>query len=613
MNRPRPAATIGLDALAVVTVGGLLLYLPLVDGGFLPAPTRWAGWILVAAAPVLIAGIRSIPTAGQILTALWGLGAVGAFAVALERTAFWRPLIVYALLPLTAMATMRIWRRTWGPPALLAFLLISFGLTWYEGFAAWYGTTLSESRSLAWRSLSFTHQSAAAMLAGGVTFSAVALTSSRPGVRLGTGLVAAAGLSGVWLSDSPWSPAAAAVGLIVVVLGTPPQIRVGLTRLAAVLAAAAALTVLLNASQSGAAGPDEQSTDLASIEISRVDHWEAALAMFADRPLTGRGPGSFATAGTRFADPGTDLTIAAVGEPFEALAEGGLVFGLPVLATLILLLGAGAAGPRSGYPDSPFRREMRLAGSAAAVALGAHCLIHFDWLFPLIAVYLAVAAGIVFGDRQTEAPSRPATMLFSVPVVTLIVIGLTAATIESRPANLPAEPTPLQLAEAAIPWNGPYARSLLTRLLLDGYATEARILAGRTIDWNPGYRGLATLDALAGYVAGAVDADAVRATFDQEHPDFATLNVAAEVFVRQGDLEQARAVAGNAIALLPSYEAADPIEPAMKAWMLWIDLTGRLEGCDTALSAVAAAAEDPIVGRPELVDALAATAGPYCP
>ncbi len=610
MTRSHPVVSTGLDALAAAATGGLLLYLPFVDGGFLPAPTRWAGWILVAALPVFFAEMRRVPIPGRILASAWGLGALVAFAAALERTAFWRPLIVYALLPLTAVATMRIWRRGWGPPALLMLLLLSFGRTWYEGFAAWHGTALSDTTSLSWRSLSFNHQSAAAMLMGGVAFAAIAVTASRPAVRLGTGLVAAAGLSGLWLSDSPWSLAAAGAGLAVVALGT--RTRHCLLRLGAVVATAAALVAVLTFSQGGTSD-DAPLADLQSIDISRLDHWEAGLAMFTDRPLTGRGPGSFATAGSRFADPGADVTVAALSEPLEALAEGGLVFGLPVLTAFAFVVFSGVARIRSAAEGSEFRDGILLAGAASAMALTLHAAVHFDWLFPLVAAYLAAGAGIVFGERERNEPSGPSTMLYAVPVVAVLAIGLAGATVESGQTGLPDDPTPLQLAEAAIPWNGPYARSLLTQLLLAGYPEEAGVLADRTLGWNPGYRGMTTLDALADYLDGSADAGTVRDTLDQEHPDFATFNLAAEILRTEGDLEEARAVAGNTIALLPFYAAAEPIEPASQAWMLWIDLTGRLQGCDAALAAVEVAADDPIVGPAGLDDAFRSAADPHCP
>lgn len=610
MTRSHPAVSTGLDALAAAATGGLLLYLPFADGGFLPAPTRWAGWILVAAVPVFFAEMPRVPIPGRILASAWGLGAVLAFAAALERTAFWRPLIVYALLPLAAVATMRIWRRGWGPPALLMLLLLSFGRTWYEGFAAWHGTALSDATSLSWRSLSFNHQSAAAMLLGGVAFSAIAVTTSRTAVRLGTGLVAAAGLSGLWLSDSPLSLVAAGVGLALVALGTRPK-RV-LLHLGAVVATAAILVAVLTFSQGGTS-EDAPLADLQSIDISRLDHWEAGFAMFADRPLTGRGPGSFATAGSRFADPGADVTVAALSEPMEALAEGGLVFGLPVLAAFAFVLFAGVVRNQRVAGESEFRGGTLLAGAASAVALTLHAAVHFDWLFPLVAAYLAVTAGIVFGERERDEPSRPSTMLFAVPVAALLAIALAGATAESGPTGLPENPTALQLAEAAIPWNGPYARSLLTQLLLEGYRDEAALLADRTVGWNPGYRGMATLGALADYLGGSAGAGAVRDTLDQEHPDFATSNLAAGILRSEGDLEEARAVAGNTIALLPFYAAAEPVEPAFQAWMLWIDLTGRLQGCDAALSGATAAAGDPIVGPAGFEDAFQSAADPYCP
>ncbi len=58
---------------------------------------------------------------------------------------------------------------------------------------------------------------------------------------------------------------------------------------------------------------------------------QAALRMFADRPLTGQGIGSYEVMALDFTDPDANLTSSAHDEYVEVLGEGGLAGGLPFL------------------------------------------------------------------------------------------------------------------------------------------------------------------------------------------------------------------------------------------------------------------------------------------
>ncbi|MDH5371357.1 MAG: O-antigen ligase family protein [Acidimicrobiia bacterium] len=614
---PTPRLSLALDGLAFIVIAGLMLYLPGQDGGFLAVPTKWVGWISAAATPVFVAQMRFVSSNGRMLAAAWGLGALLAFAFAVERTSFWMPAIVYASIPLICVAGMRVWQRRWGPTGLLMLFLASFALTWYEGFAVWHGTTVSNASSIAWRSLSFNHQSAATMLFGGISFAALATVAAKPIVRLGMSIIAAAGLGAAWLSDSNWSTVAALLGLLAVGVAARMSWRSTLPWFAGTLVAGIAFSLILNSTQSNL--PEQGTLTLdQSIDISRLDHWEAGLSMFIDRPMIGRGLGSFATAGGRFADPGDTLTIAALNEPIEAFAEGGLVFGLPVLLSFVVLLGmcwkiiSAGLGMRQ-VNDDAFRIEMSIAAASTAAALAVHAVLHFDWMFPLTAVYLAVAAGIVFGtcSMRTEPADRTA-VLWGLPIAALLAIGLVGASIETRPSDLDDDASLVELAEAAVPWNGPNARALLTQLVLGGEVEAAEDLAARAVRWNPGYPGLRTLESIVDYLTGAVSADEVRSTLNQDRPDFASFNLTARILSEAGDLDSARAVAGNAIALYRFYEDDQPINQAYASWLMYIDLTGRLQGCEEALSAVEMAGQDVIVGLADLQPDFEAIAAGYC-
>jgi putative inorganic carbon (HCO3(-)) transporter len=165
------------------------------------------------------------------------------------------------------------------------------------------------------------------------------------GWRVLAGSTAALCLLAAALSDSVQGPIAAATGIFVVAAGWSLNLNKrwrswGLIGLAGV--ATTGLGTLLLGAVAKAGPAAEIFSDTGS--VARVFYWDAALSMFADKPLTGVGLDQYGIFWRTYRNidsvavlGGPSFSDAAHSVPLQVLAQGGLVLGLAYGAFLVLV------------------------------------------------------------------------------------------------------------------------------------------------------------------------------------------------------------------------------------------------------------------------------------
>jgi hypothetical protein len=595
------------DALALLVLAGIFWHIAGFDGGFetAMAPLSRVAALAVAAVAVGVLEAARLPLVGRLILAGWGLGALASLAWAAERSQFVHPAITYGLVPMVALAGMRVWRRSWGPAAVLVVLLGALGAYWHDAFLAWWGHLLSGNQRPVWLALSWHNQSSMLMGALGLLLLGPALLGRRL-VAGGSGLASAMGLAGAWLAGSRGAILATGIGIVVSGVGAV-RLRgwASLLRLAAVLAAGALIVAsLLNLP--GGPGLDAQPlverNEPASTSLGlRVAHAEAALGMFASRPLTGYGLGSYRRIAPQFSSPAAHLTSSAHSEPAEALAEGGLAFGIPFLgaslaAVWLVLTGLARPG-RIGRPESPtdIRGPLVLGAAGAVAALVMHGAADFDWLYPVLPGLLGLGMGMLAAQSVTlrQAPWRDGLVV--VPIVVVLATGVLGSAWESG---------------SAVPWNATEHISQALELSGQGdHLAAAQILDGGRV-WNPGDRRFEFVGAVIDYRSGLLPAEQLASFVEPGRARFADYNLVVAALLDGEDYPQAGAVLEEVLALYPAYEAWRPQEPARVSWALAIRLAGETQGCGAARLRSDEASRDPVLGDTgQLFDRLAAT---YC-
>ncbi|MGH9052875.1 MAG: O-antigen ligase family protein [Acidimicrobiia bacterium] len=581
------------DALGLLVLVGTFWHMAGFDGGFETAtvPLSRVAALAVAAVAVGVAEAARLPLVGRLILAGWGLGALASLVFAAERSGYIHAALIYGLVPMVALAGMRVWRRSWGPAAILLVLLGALGAYWHGAFLAWWGHLLSGNQRPLWLALSWHNQSSMLMGALGLLLLGPALLGRRL-VAVGTGLASGMGLAGAWLAASRGGIIATGLGVVVAAAGA---VRLGgwrrLLRLAAVLATGVlVVTSLLNLR--GAPGLDAQPlaerSEPASTSLAlRAAHAEAALGMFASRPVTGYGLGSYRRIAPQFSSPAAHLTSSAHSEPAEALAEGGLAFGIPFLGASLaaawLVLMALARPERIGRPKSPadVRGPLALGAGAAVGALGLHGAADFDWLYPVLPGLLGLGAGLLAAQTVPIRHTAWRDGLVVVPIVVVLAAGVLGSAWESG---------------SRVPWDATEHISQALALAGQGehLAAQQILEAGRK--WNPGDRRFRFAGAVIDYQSGRLSAEQLALVVEPGRARFADYNLVAGALLDGEDYPQAGAVLDEVLALYPRYGAWRPQEPARVSWALAIRLAGETAGCRAAHQRSDEASRDPMVG-----------------
>jgi hypothetical protein len=631
----RRMATPAADVIAVGLLAAALIGMAFQDGGQHP----------VRVFPVAILGLLAVPVASRqlhrlrrpvaLLLVVWSVGLTLSFTFAAERTDFVHPMLVLSLMPILALATLYVWERPFGPVALLVILGLGFGASWGHGFLDWLGVIETPVDSLgppprwreeAWMAVSWHNQSGMLMAAYGLLFTGIALFG-RPKVAVAAGAVTAAGLAATWLSASRGALLAAIVGVGVVAIMSARSagLRTTVLRVALLTLVTATLAVALLATQPSPeprsiAGPIAEREDVTSPThvALRFHHWAGAWNMFIDRPVTGQGPGSYLEIAPEHTSPQGNLTAHAHNVYLEALAEGGVVFGLPVLGVAvggaILVLTALTAwdvptehrrppGAGDGDPREHLRRQLAAGAAAALAALGIRAGFDFDWAYLVLAALFAVCAMVV---REEVAPPRSNGLEGARPILTVIAgfllamplaAGSIGAYVESH-ASPPEEGAAVEvIVESSVPWDSRAARSNARALIDRGELPAARATLERSLAWNPGNHALGVHRAAVDRLEGRIDSDELLRTLREPSFRGDTHNLVIATLLDVGEHQRASDLIHETLELYEVYRVRGVTYGEVVTWQLLIRHDAETEGCyeavATAKSAVEAIPPDP--------------------
>jgi O-antigen ligase len=182
------------------------------------------------------------------------------------------------------------------------------------------------------------------------------------------------------------------------------------------------------ATQARASGGDTADANSAY----RVKMWHEAVIVFEHHPVTGVGYGGLQNSAARLTPATWPRSPLAHDDYLQALAEGGLLLGLPFLAA--------CAGIGFGLLRSLRRRarsralDVRTGLIVGALALMAHAVIDFDWTYPalltLAAIVSAAAIAPTLRRPQTTATAssdRSPSTLMRVRVVLVALLAVVIA------------------------------------------------------------------------------------------------------------------------------------------------------------------------------------------
>lgn len=297
-----------------------------------------------------------------------------------------------------------------------------------QGFLAWWGGEDPSKRMIG---TFYWHNQYAAFLLSGVLVGASLAVFSRSHHRI-IGLVSAPiCLAGIVYSTSRATMMVAALGLAVVALAAllaPDRRRLLPVVGALAVAGVAALFFFTSPVFFADSASPFAATEVRGSQESlgqntgyRLDFWRAAVGELVDRPVVGGGFGSFGELS------GSHLPVAAVrsssahNELLQALAEGGLVWGLPVLGSVLALVLAALVRLRDQLRLATEDRAVVIGAGTAVLAMILHAAVDFDWSYPSLVVSLAAAGGLVVAVPR---PGRPQQRAQRAPAV---VGGLLAA------------------------------------------------------------------------------------------------------------------------------------------------------------------------------------------
>ncbi len=609
------------DAIAVALLVAAFWYLENHDGGFEKFALTRVSLFALLAAPIAVVEAARLPRSGRVVLGLWGVGAVVGLAFAQIRADASMPAMVLGLVPLGFLAALRLWRRRWGPPVLIALLAATLGRYWYRSFLQWWGHTM-EGVGPQWMALSWHNQSGMLMGAFGLLFAGMAFSTRRV-LAVAFSLLAGGALAGAWLSGSRGAALFTAVALVVVAVaawrvqrgerGIVHVATAGLMTLVVAVAAVAALTALEPAGKGGQpiANRDESAVGNG---LARLHHMEAALGMFVADPLTGGGIGSYRTLALDHTPPNANLTSSAHDEYLEALGEGGILLALGFAGAAALL---GLLALRRLVTATPVDRrepgtELRGAFTVGAVgvvlAVGAHVGMDFDFGYPVIPLLAAVAGAGLYGERRragvstdTDADATGAGVerggrlagLVAVPVVLVLAAGAAGAWAEMHANHEQTGLSAAQYATAGVPWD--LDASIGRAETLDGRGESELAVAvlDRTLAWNPGSSRARTLRAAIRYSRGELDGAALAASLQPGHNRFDEYIAVASRLISGGDYVPAEHVLDDVLAQLDRYRAWGVDRNVMDAYMAKIRLAGLWRGCEAAQEVADGAAADP--------------------
>ncbi len=419
-------------AVLVLAVVGLLAH---AEGGRDPGAAAWAA-LLAVPALLLTRPWQRLPARALGLVAVTSLAALAVVGLTSGGRAAGVAALGYVV-ALTAGVVVAAYARTPGRRSAVAGLLCAGGVAQFAwALVPWWGAG-DPSRPMvgtyAWH-----NQYAAALLCPALLGLALLLAGRRPWRSAGW-LAAPLSVAGVVLSTSRATLGLLAVGWVVVVWLTWWRAEPGRerSRVAAralvVTVVAVGLTVVLpgpplfSTSASPLAGAGQRSAMGETLDANgtyRTQFWRESLLVLRAHPLAGAGYGRTAADVAGQVPSGWAISSLAHSGPLQALADGGLLLGVPLL---LLLGGVGLSLLRRLRPrGDPLDRVLVPAAVVASLLLATHSLVDTDWSYPALAAQAAIVAGLALAapgprDRPAPTPGRGALVACLVLVGALVV------------------------------------------------------------------------------------------------------------------------------------------------------------------------------------------------
>lgn len=584
------------DAVAVALLVGVLIWWEPFDGGRERDALAQVSWIAVAALPIAVREAAALPRLLRVLLSWYGVGGVIAVLAAVERSGWVTAALIYGMAPIVALAATRIWRRSWGPAALLGLLTASFAMYTYRSWLQWWGSTMADIQPL-WMPLSWRNQSGALTGAFGLLFLGIGMMARR---LVAVGALMAAGISfaGLWLSSSRGAIAFTAAAALVVLLAalrstTGEGRRTVVAGLLGAAAIGAVVTIgLTSMIQPGAASPlDSRDQEAVGNAVARINHAEAAVRMFVDRPLTGKGLGSYRVVALDFTDPDANLTSSAHDEYVEVLGEGGLVFGLPFVL-LSALLGAaalrrswrGVEVSETSFVDLRAAATVGLVGVVAVI--GAHSSFDFDWTYPVLPGLLAIGAAPLLAratatDASAPQAITPLTLLAASGVALLLPLGVAGDLFErSQPDAVSLSPE--EYAVSGTPWYAKQRGDIAAQLLADGRLELARTAVEDALEWNPANDRLVRIRNLVRYEQGELSPQELADTLVPGESRFQSYIDVADWLIEDQEFAIAGTVLDDAIEQMETYASWGSNSLVIDAGIRQVFVAAELDGCTAA-------------------------------
>jgi O-antigen ligase len=246
----------------------------------------------------------------------------------------------------------------------------------------------------------FGYVNATAAFAAQACVAALLLATLARGALRGIGVGAAALCAIMIVATRSWTAAVALPVAILLAIGVD-KARGGRAAVAAcggLFVAVLVATVVLGAW--GRGGPLDRPVD-AAISDTRVALWHDALALTAEHPILGVGPGGFAPASAAArSDP--DL-----GWAHNEFLQSGAETGLPGYALVVAAFLWGFLALAAGHPD-----RVSALTAAGLATLGIHASVDYVLHFPAVAAVGAAVVGIGLGAKRWDhrEPAEPPQM-----------------------------------------------------------------------------------------------------------------------------------------------------------------------------------------------------------
>jgi hypothetical protein len=389
-------------ALVLVAVAYTLTLFAEASGGRGPFALTKAA-IPVLAAFVAVRPWRSVRTSVLVLAALI---AVVALTVCTVTPPGWFGADRAASYGLAAalFVTVATYARTHRRIAVVAGLIMAAGgIQFFWSFIPWWGGT---SASVAMEGTFYWHNQFAAFLLAPALLGFSSIAANRSPWRLVGWLVTPFAVAGIVYSTSRAALAVLAVGWFVLAVSFLCARR-GPARMLVRLVAASALCVVVTlvlvgppffatwsspfaATNARAAGGESvaQNTNV------RVLFWREAAIVFAHHPVVGVGYGALGPESEKLTPASWPRSPLAHDDYLQALADGGLLLGLPFL---VAAAAAGVVLARRAFGLLRHRSSepLRVGIVVAAAALMAHAAVDFDWSYPALFAMAAVTIGLV--------------------------------------------------------------------------------------------------------------------------------------------------------------------------------------------------------------------------